>query len=380
MASRGQSLTLTYIAWDTSSNNGKTGDVANHTLRWIKDGTSSAPTNSASEIDATNAPGVYKITMTTAECTCDTGTLAGKSSTANVALIPVCISFEQLPTAVPGANTGLPILDSNLNVNANAKQVNGTNLTARDIGASVLISSGTGTGQLSVTSGVISSNMTQIDGALTSGNNATLYLKQLNINNNNGDAISAISSGSNGNGIYAHGHSTTSAGIKASSGGGTPGNGIWADGGNNLTPSVSGTGFYCSGGFSGSGIYAFGPNGIVADGSNAGGHNDFVGDLAGNITGSIGSVSALGSQAKIDVNTEVKDVLENDTQSEPTSVPSASSSLKDKIGWIFARLRNKQTFTKSSGVEKVYADDSVTQIGNSTDTDDGNILTKGKMT
>jgi hypothetical protein len=53
MASRGQSLTITYVAWDTANNAGKTGDVANHTLRWIKDGTSAAPVNSPSEVDPT---------------------------------------------------------------------------------------------------------------------------------------------------------------------------------------------------------------------------------------------------------------------------------------------------------------------------------------
>lgn len=41
----------------------------------------------------------------------------------------------------------------------------GTAQTARDIGASVLISSGTGSGQLSVTSGVIAANVTQFGGS-----------------------------------------------------------------------------------------------------------------------------------------------------------------------------------------------------------------------
>jgi hypothetical protein len=40
----------------------------------------------------------------------------------------------------------------------------GTAQTGRDIGASVLLSSGTGTGQLSITSGVVSANATQISG------------------------------------------------------------------------------------------------------------------------------------------------------------------------------------------------------------------------
>jgi hypothetical protein len=94
MAVRGQALTVTYVAWDTSANAGKTGDVANHTLRWIKDGTSAAPTNSPAEVDATNAPGVYKLTLTATECNAWAGVLCGKSSTANVSVIPLVLTFE----------------------------------------------------------------------------------------------------------------------------------------------------------------------------------------------------------------------------------------------------------------------------------------------
>jgi hypothetical protein len=73
--------------------------------------------------------------------------------------------------AANGATVTLQILSSNANdddvdvtvtprvVVANTVQVSGTAQTARDLGTSVLISSGTGTGQLSVTSGVISATV-----------------------------------------------------------------------------------------------------------------------------------------------------------------------------------------------------------------------------
>lgn len=111
MASKGQTLTVTYVAWDTVNNAGKTGDVANHTLRWIKDGVSAAPSNSPAQIDATNAPGVYSLALTAAECGCNLGTLSGKSSTAGIVIIPITITFEQLPTAAPAAAGGLPTVD-----------------------------------------------------------------------------------------------------------------------------------------------------------------------------------------------------------------------------------------------------------------------------
>ena len=47
---------------------------------------------------------------------------------------------------------------------ANISHITSTAQTARDIGASVLLSSGTGTGQLDFTSGVVKANLTQIDG------------------------------------------------------------------------------------------------------------------------------------------------------------------------------------------------------------------------
>lgn len=107
MASRGQSVTVAYIAWDTSANDGKTGDVLNHTLRVVKDGTSAAPTNSPAEVDSVNAPGVYKITLTATECTADCVVVCGKSSTPSVSIMPITVMFEQLPTAAPTAAGGV---------------------------------------------------------------------------------------------------------------------------------------------------------------------------------------------------------------------------------------------------------------------------------
>jgi len=93
MASYGVEQTITYCAWDTSNNSYKTGDAANHALRWVKDGVSAAATNSPAEVDAVNEPGVYKLTLTAAECACVQGTLCGKSSTEYVIIIPTRVSF-----------------------------------------------------------------------------------------------------------------------------------------------------------------------------------------------------------------------------------------------------------------------------------------------
>lgn len=110
MAIYGESITIQYIAWDTVNNAPKTGDATNHTLRWVKDGTAAAPTNSPSEVDATNAPGVYKLTLTASETQCWVGTLCGKSSSSGVVIMPITLTFERLPTAAPGDTNGLPII------------------------------------------------------------------------------------------------------------------------------------------------------------------------------------------------------------------------------------------------------------------------------
>jgi 6,7-dimethyl-8-ribityllumazine synthase len=109
MATRALQQVLTYVAWNTSTNTYATGDFANHTLSWVKDGTRAAPTNAAtaSEIDATNLPGRYKCTMTSTETDCIEGLLDGKSSTTNVILIGVPVSFDYLNTSAP-ATAGIP--------------------------------------------------------------------------------------------------------------------------------------------------------------------------------------------------------------------------------------------------------------------------------
>ncbi len=95
MAIKNQSIIIQFTAWDTANNAGKTGDSANFTLKLIQDGTAATPTNSPSEVDATNCPGVYKITLTNDEMNYSTVTLAGKSSSTGIVIIPVHIVTEQ---------------------------------------------------------------------------------------------------------------------------------------------------------------------------------------------------------------------------------------------------------------------------------------------
>jgi hypothetical protein len=76
------------------------------------------------------------------------------------------------------------------------------------------------------------------------------------------------------------------------------------------------------------------------------------------------------------VNAEVVDVLSVDTFGELSSPPAATSSLKDKLVWLFMWARNKATATATE--RKLYADDTTTIVSTETITDDGTTFTKGE--
>ena len=61
---------------------------------------------------------VYKATITATQAQCQVGTLAGKSSTTGITIIPITVTFENLPTALPAASGGL------LTVGTGAGQIN----------------------------------------------------------------------------------------------------------------------------------------------------------------------------------------------------------------------------------------------------------------
>jgi hypothetical protein len=81
-------VTVTYLAWDGTAGAPKTGDVANHTLRLVRDGAEATPSGTPAEVDATNAPGIYKLALTGAENTGTIMALVGKSATSGVVLVP----------------------------------------------------------------------------------------------------------------------------------------------------------------------------------------------------------------------------------------------------------------------------------------------------
>lgn len=146
------------------------------------------------EIDATNMPGWYQLCPPNAALASGAANVGFHlQGAAGMAPLPIEVQLSALdiqdgvrgaltalPNAAAGANGGLPLgdasgrvdvgkalgtavtLDANSVLNVSSKYLAGTALTGRDIGASVLLSPGTGTGQLDFTSGVVKANLVQI--------------------------------------------------------------------------------------------------------------------------------------------------------------------------------------------------------------------------
>jgi hypothetical protein len=116
MPSRGQSGIATVLDWNTSTNAYKTGDAANIEIFFIKDGVVAIPANQAALAESSSPNGgpigAYSIAWTSAEGTCSTLFVGGQSSSANCAIIPITITFENLPvppTTILAAGSGVNV-------------------------------------------------------------------------------------------------------------------------------------------------------------------------------------------------------------------------------------------------------------------------------
>lgn len=158
------------FAFDATTNVPKTGDAANITAYVSKDyGTVTVlGDTSATEFDATNAPGYYWFTAAQAETNADCLMVTAKSSTSNIKVLGAPAVIYTRPTTgwlAPATAGRTLVVDASGLADANMVKAgptgSGTAQTARDLGASVLLSSGTGTGQLDFTSGVVKANPVQ---------------------------------------------------------------------------------------------------------------------------------------------------------------------------------------------------------------------------
>lgn len=78
-----EAVTITYLAWNTNSNEPETGDVANHTIRYIKDGVAASPAASPAEVEL----GEYSILLSATENVGKMMAVVGSSVTSNIEII-----------------------------------------------------------------------------------------------------------------------------------------------------------------------------------------------------------------------------------------------------------------------------------------------------
>lgn len=117
--------------------------------------------------------------------------------------IPVTVQVYTRPTTgilAPATADRTLVVDASGLADCNMVKMgptgSGTAQTARDIGASVLLSSGTGTGQLDFTSGVVKANATQINGTSIAGTStqvADRFVTFFNQSSNGFNASTAVS-------------------------------------------------------------------------------------------------------------------------------------------------------------------------------------------
>ena len=87
--------------------------------------------------------------------------------------------------------------------------------------------------------------------------------------------------------------------------------------------------------------------------------------------------TGLSTLTAAQVNAEIVDALSVDTYAEPTAVPAASSSLKDKLAWLFMLARNRLTQTAST--QTVFRDDTTTPAATAAVSDDGTTATRSEF-
>ncbi|RWE24977.1 hypothetical protein [Mesorhizobium sp.] len=168
-------------------------------------------TPTITELSAANMPGVYCLLIdedTTIASTSDTEEMALHVTQASMAPVTRVVELYR-----PDVTSGRTLsVDANSRVDVGS--ISGTAQTARDIGASVLLSAGTGTGQLDFTAGVVKSNMTQLLGT-AAATPSTAGVIEVNIKNIANAAVNTASAQLGVNVVNAGGTAWNSGAITA---------------------------------------------------------------------------------------------------------------------------------------------------------------------
>jgi hypothetical protein len=330
----------------------------------------------------------------------------------------VALAMPATVFTVPANFTAFSI-DSNGRIDV--IKVAGTTQTARDIGASVLLSAGSGTGQLDFTSGVVKANVTQFGGSAgtfasgraevntthIAGSIVSTASAQLGVNVVNAagtawgsgaiTAASIAAAALNGKGdwnIGKTGYSLSAAGVQA----------IWdaltsalttvGSVGKRIADFLTGDAYVRLGAPAGASTAAdiaavktdtaavkVQTDKMVFTVANQLDVNvlDWKSATAPAMTGD--AYARLGAPAGASVSADIAAVrvdtqlVTTTAQAELSAVPASNASPLSKLNWLFLVARNK--LTQTSTQQKVLANDGVTVVGTSAVSDDGTTATRG---
>jgi len=105
---------------------------------------------------------------------------------------------------------------------------------------------------------------------------------------------------------------------------------------------------------------------------------DIIGDITGNLSGSIGSNTELGPA---EVNAEIVDVMKTDTMTQstlcPQEAPPVNATIEEAIAYLYKAWRNRSTQTADT--YSLYADNTTTQDQKATVSDNATIADKGEV-
>lgn len=241
--------TFIVFAFDATTNVPKTGDAANLTA-YVKIDAGSVTVlgdTSATELDATTAPGYYVFDAAQAETNGDRLLVTGKSATSNIKVIGAPAVIFTRPAAfglVAGAANGLLIAGSNaattfagiistagITVTQSASNAAGVSITGNGSSAGLIVIGGaTGRGMDILAGG----GAGQVDGILIVGSGTGHGIEVQSGSGATGDGINTSAQSTNGNGVKAAGKGTGNGmlltggasaggdGLEAAAGGGVP--------------------------------------------------------------------------------------------------------------------------------------------------------------
>lgn len=316
---------LTVYAFDSTTNLPKTGDAANITAYVDIDdaGLNVLGDTSATERDSTNAKGYYLFDLTQGETNGNKLLFTAKSATANIVVLAMPAVIYTVP-----ANFTLLSIDSN--GRADIIKIAGTTQTARDLGASVLLSAGSGAGQLDFTSGVVKANLTQILATAlteTSGQIAAAFKKFFDIASPTStiNRITLVDTVTTNTDMISQANVRTAVGLATA----------------NLDTQL----------------------GNIRTDTN---------------TTIPGLIAALNNLSAAQVKTQMTDALNVDTYAQPgQATPAATTTIRLMLAYLYKAWRNKTTQTATE--YDLYNDDAATVDQKATFGDDGTTATRGEV-